>query len=305
MSADTSAESGWQIGLSVPAGAVETFVQALEPLCYATATFVEDEATGLWRLTAYSIGPPPADQLVAAVAIAAARAEIAEPVVKCLPLLESDWVAVSRSAAQPVAVGRYFIRPSHFEEPSPRGAIVLTIDAGTAFGSGDHGTTQGCLVALDQLAGERGVRHPLDLGCGSGVLALAMARTWRRVVTATDIDPEAVRVTNENARINGAADLVNAHCVSGIDAAVADAAPFDLIVANILLGPLVEVAGDIARHLAPDGTVILSGVLSDQDKVLRAAYADVGLRFVSRIVLDGWHTLVLARPERTPPTSSS
>ena len=292
----TSAEPGWQIGLTVPAAAVETFVQALEPLCYATATFVEDEAANLWRLTAYSIGPPPADQLVAAVAIAAVRAGIAEPSVKCLPLTETDWVAVSQSAAQPVAVGRYFIRPSHFEEPSPQGAIVLTIDAATAFGSGDHGTTRGCLMALDQLAGERSVDHPLDLGCGSGVLSLAMARTWRRAVTAADIDPEAVRVTKENARINDAADLVNAHCVSGIEAAVAAAAPFDLIVANILLGPLVEMAGDIARHLTPDGVVILSGVLSDQEKALRAAYADVGFRFVSRIALEGWHTLVLARP---------
>ena len=277
MSAESSAEPGWQIGLTVPAAAVETFVQALEPLCYATATFVEDEAANLWRLTAYSIGPPPADRLVAAVAIAAARAEIAEPAVKCLPLLETDWVAVSRTAAQPIAVGRYFIRPSHFEEPSPQGAIVLTIDASTAFDSGDHGTTRGCLMALDQLARERRFGHPLDLGCGSGVLALAMARTWHRAVTAADIDPEAVRVTNDNARINDTADLVNAHCASGIEATVADAAPFDLIVANILLGPLVEMAGDLARHLAPDGVVVLSGILGDQEKALRVAYADVGL----------------------------
>ncbi len=295
MRAETSSAAGWQIALSVPVRAVDAFVQALEPLCYATATFVEDEATDLWRLTAYTVGPPPADELVAAVAIAAARAEIVEPTVKCLPLAETDWVSVSRGASQPISVGRYFIRPSHFAEPSPPGAIVLTIDGGTAFGSGDHGTTQGCLAALDQLAGERSIDHPLDLGCGSGVLSLAMARTWRHAVTAADIEPEAVRVTRENASINGLSDLVDVHCTSGIAAAVKDAAPFDLIVANILLKPLVEMAGDIAQHLTPDGVAVVSGILSDQEKALRAAYKEAGLDFVHRIAMDGWHTLILAR----------
>ncbi len=296
MNAETSSEAGWQIGLSVPAGALEAFVQALEPLCYATATFVEDEASNLWRLTAYTVGPPPADQLVAALAIAAARADIDEPAVKCLPLAEADWVAVSRRADRPVSVGRYFIRPSHLDEPPSPGAITLTIDAGTAFGSGDHGTTRGCLEVLDQLAAERSFARPLDLGCGSGILSLAMARTWQRKVTAVDIDPEAVRVTNENARTNDAADLVNAHCMSGIVAAAAAAGPFDLIVANILLGPLVAMAGNVARHLTPDGVAVLSGVLSDQEKALRAVYAEAGLKFSRRVTIDGWHTLVMAKP---------
>jgi ribosomal protein L11 methyltransferase len=296
VSAGKSQEPSWQIGLSVPAGAVETFVKALEPLSYATATFVEDEAEGMWRLTAYTVGQPSADQLVAAVAIAAARAEMIEPSVECLPLADVDWVAVSRSAVEPVSAGRYFIRPSHFEEPSPSGAVVLTIDASTAFGSGDHGTTRGCLLALDQLARERKVAHPLDLGCGSGILALAMARTWRQPVMASDIDEEAVRVTTENARINDIADLVETHCSAGIDHVVANTGPFDLIVANILLGPLVEMGSDIARHLNPDGIVVLSGILGYQEKDLRTAYADAGLKFIRRIALDGWHTLVLAKP---------
>ena len=296
MSAQKRPEPGWQIGLSVPAGAAEIFVQALEPLCYATATFVEDEADDLWRLTAYTVGPPQANELVAAIAIAALRAEIDEPAVKCLPLAESDWVAVSRRAVEPVSAGRYFIRPSHLEEPSPPGAIVLTIDASTAFGSGDHGTTRGCLLALDNLAKERKVNHPLDLGCGSGILALAMARTWRQPVVASDIDEEAVRVTNENARINDVADLIKTHCSSGFSTKVSEAGPYDLVVANILLSPLVIMADDIARHLTTDGIAVMSGILGYQEKDLRPAYVAAGLRFVSRIELDGWHTLVLSKP---------
>jgi ribosomal protein L11 methyltransferase len=296
VSAQNRPEPGWQIGLSVPAGAVQIFAQALESLCYATATFVEDEAADLWRLTAYTVGPPPANELVAAIAIATLRAEIDEPSVKCLPLAESDWVAVSRSAVEPVSAGRYFIRPSHLEEPSPRGAIVLTIDAGTAFGSGDHGTTRGCLLALDHLAKERKFTHPLDLGCGSGILALAMARTWRQSVVASDIDEEAVSVTNENARINDVAALVKTHCSPGFNAAVTEAGPYDLIVANILLGPLTNMADDIARHLTTDGIAIMSGILGYQEKDLRPAYVAAGLRFISRIELDGWHTLVLSKP---------
>ena len=296
MSAQQRPEPGWQIGLSVPAGAAEIFVQALEPLCYATATFVEDETADLWRLTAYTVGPPPADQLVAAIAVATLRAEIDEPAVKCLPLADSDWVAVTRSAVEPVSAGRYFIRPSHLEEPSPSGAIVLTIDASTAFGSGDHGTTRGCLLALDHLAKERKVTHPLDLGCGSGILALAMACTWRQPVVASDIDEEAVRVTNENARINDVADLIKTYCASGFNTDITEAGPYDLVVANILLGPLVNMADDIARHLTTDGIAVMSGILGYQENDLRPAYVAAGLRFVSRIELDGWHTLVLSKP---------
>jgi ribosomal protein L11 methyltransferase len=295
VSAQKCPEPGWQIGLSVPAGAAEIFVQALEPLCYATAIFVEDEAANLWRLTAYTVGPPPENELIAAIAIASVCAEIDEPAVKCLLLAESDWVAVSRSAVEPVSAGRYFIRPSYLEESSPRGAIVLTIDASTAFGSGDHGTTRGCLLALDNIAKESRIKHPLDLGCGSGILALAMARTWRRPVVASDIDEEAIRVTNENARINDVADLVKTHCSAGFNVAVTAEGPYDLVVANILLGPLVNMADDIACHLTTGGIAIMSGILGYQEKDLRPAYVAAGLQFISRFELDGWHTLVLSK----------
>ena len=286
---------GWQVDLTVPSTAVEIFVQALEPLSYATAAFVEDEATDLWRITAYTIGAPPVEQLDAAMATSAARAKIVEPPINLLPLCDSDWVAVSRASTRPISAGRYFVRPSHFDEPSPDGAVILTIDASTAFGSGDHGTTQGCLLALDQIARERVVSHSLDLGCGSGILSLAMAQTWRQPVIAVDNDPESVRVTNENALTNGIENLVDTYCASGIDAVIDALGPFDLIVANILLGPLVQMAGNIACHLTPDGIAVLSGILSYQEKELRPVLVEAGLRFVRRFELDGWHTLVLVK----------
>ena len=150
-------------------------------------------------------------------------------------------------------------------------------------------------MALDQLARERVISRSLDLGCGSGVLSLAMARTWRQPVTAIDIDPESVRVTIANAKANGVDNLLNTFCVSGIDSVIGALGPFDLIVANILLGPLVQMAGNIANNLTFDGISIVSGILSYQENELRSAFAKAGLQFVRRFELDGWHTLILAK----------
>ncbi|MBZ0228103.1 MAG: 50S ribosomal protein L11 methyltransferase, partial [Bauldia sp.] len=175
--------------------------------------------------------------------------------------------------------------------------LAIEIEAGQAFGTGHHGTTAGCLVAIDRLAKSRRIANALDIGTGSGVLAIAIARRAKAPVLASDIDPVAVAVARENVAKNGAAGFVETFTAAGLgDRRFAARAPFDLIVANILAGPLAALAPAIRRKLANGGTVILSGLLPDQKARIVSAYRRQGLRLVGALVLDGWLTLTFVRP---------
>jgi len=285
----------WKIELVVPNEAVAVFSAALESLASAVASF-EIPGTDAWRVEAYAPAPPNHDRLVAAVALAAGQAGIAEPDFICLPLADKDWVAETQRAARPIVAGRYFVHPSHHAGPIPPGSWPIEIDAGLAFGSGEHATTMGCLIALSHLARRRRVAAALDLGSGSGILAIAAARAWPCRVTASDIDPDAVRVTAENARRNGVAAAVRAVSGAGLSARAPRAqAPYDLIVANILARPLRALAVDIGRCLTPRGTVILSGLLDSQESLVLTAYRMQGFGLRRRIDRLGWRTLVLGR----------
>lgn len=287
--------AGWKFETVVPAGAAEAFAAAVESLCPAVASF-EIPGSTLWRIEGYAVDMVPHADAEAAMAIAASRSGIAEPAFTCVPLPDTDWVSANQESFQPLTAGRYFVQPSHFEGASPEGAIVLTVDAGAAFGTGEHATTKSCLLALDRLAKRRRFRRPLDLGCGSGILALAMAATWRRQVTATDIDPQSVDVARENAEINGLAAFTRFGRSDGpTGKALRRAGPFDLITANILAKPLVAMACRLSRQLAPRGILVLSGLLAQQENDVRNAYRAQGLSLSERIALDGWHTLVLKR----------
>ncbi len=285
----------WKIELAVPGAAAEVFAAALEPLAPTVAMF-EISQTDYWRIEGYTPVPPEHDRLVAAVALASGEAGIAEPSVICLPLPDRDWVAETQRAAQPIAAGRFFVHGSHHAGTAPAGSWPIEIDAGLAFGTGDHATTMGCLVALSELARRRRFMAPLDLGSGSGILAIAMARAWRCRVTASDVDPDAVRVTAENARRNGVAGSVRALAGAGLaGVALRRCGPFDLIVANILARPLRSMATDLRRSLAPGGVVILSGILDSQESMVLTAYRSQGLALRKRIGSLGWRTLVLAQ----------
>ena len=194
-----------------------------------------------------------------------------------------------------ITIGRFFICGAHDPGAVAGGLIELRIDAATAFGSGRHASTAGCLAALGLLA-SRPISRPLDMGCGSGILALAMARLWRVPVMAADIDPEAVVVTRRNARRNRVGGLVRALSADSYRApGIAARAPYDLIACNILARPLRRMAKDLARSLAPGGAAILSGFLEADANAVLAAHRLQGLRLIRRITIDGWQTLIVGR----------
>jgi ribosomal protein L11 methyltransferase len=214
------------------------------------------------------------------------------------PLPPKDWVAESRKALPPISAGRFYLHGSHVKGPVPRGRIALEIDAGAAFGTGRHETTRGCLLAMDRLARQgRRIRKVLDMGCGTGVLALAAAKLWPEIVLAADNDPDAVRVARENVGVNALAGRVRVIRSAGYGAtAIRRAAPFDLILANILARPLCRMAPSLARHLAPGGRAVLSGLLTSQALEVLQAHAQCGLALDFQRALGNWSVLVLRRP---------
>jgi ribosomal protein L11 methyltransferase len=211
-----------------------------------------------------------------------------------------DWVRESLAGLEPVAAGRFIIHGAHDRARIPINRIGIEIEAALAFGTGHHGTTRGCLLALDRICKSHHLRRVpriLDLGTGSGVLAIAAARALRRRVLATDNDARAVRAARANAALNHVGVLVEVVPADGVTARrLRQRAPFDLIFANILLGPLQRFATPLTRLAAPGARVILSGLLAAQANAAIAAYH--GLALERRIDLDGWTTLVFARPVR-------
>ena len=234
--------------------------------------------------------------LASAIARASASAGVKAPEFVVKPLAARDWLAVNRASFQPIRAGRFFIHPTFYEGRPPAGAQSIALDASTAFGSGSHGTTKGCLLALDRIARRRRPRRILDMGCGSGILAIAMAKAWARPVLAVDIDDEAVRVTADNALRNGVGKLVRAGAGRGFAAPVMRGKrDFDLIVANILARPLIAMAPALSRALAPGGEAVLSGLLVHQENQVIAACRAQGMALARRDRIDNWSTLLLRR----------
>lgn len=253
-----------------------------------------EAAPGQWRAGVYFETDPTADERQALARLLGAVAPDA-PAFRFDALPDIDWVAKSLEGLAPVRAGRFLIHGSHDRHRVSPGDLAIEIEAGLAFGTGHHGTTSGCLLAIDQLAKERPIRRALDVGTGSGVLAIAIAkRAPRAIIVASDIDPVAVAVARANMRANGTGRIATAVGPGLNLPAIRQNALYDLIVANILAGPLVALAPAIRRHLAPGGTVILSGLLADQKRRVAAAYRSVGLAMVHTTIIDDWATLVLS-----------
>ena len=212
-------------------------------------------------------------------------------------LPNDDWVARSLAGLKPIRAGRFLVHGRHDRNRLRPNDIGIEIEAGQAFGTGHHGTTIGCLRAIDRLARARPVHSALDLGTGTGVLGIAIAKATKARILASDIDPVAVDVARANVRLNGASRFMRVIVAAGLDLATFRAhAPFDLIVANILAGPLVKLAPAVRRLLAPSGTVILSGLLPEQRARIIAAYRGQGLRVVDSLIVEDWLTLTFRRP---------
>lgn len=266
-------------------------LEELDPAPMGVGVFEMEDGSNLWEVGAYFTDVP--DDI--ALTLLAAAFGAAEFAVSELP--EIDWVAHVKRELKPVEAGRFFVYGSHDADKLPEGRMGLLIEAAMAFGTGHHGTTLGCLRALDRLA-DRGfhARNTIDVGCGTAVLAMAAARLWPEPVLASDIDMVAVDVAVANALANGLQDRLLCLEAVGFEYPEIHArAPFDLVFANILKGPLIQIAPDMARHTAPGSIAILSGLLNTQAAEVLSAYVAAGFTEVEREEIGDWTTLVLRR----------
>ncbi|MEP9377294.1 50S ribosomal protein L11 methyltransferase [Aquabacter sp. CN5-332] len=269
----------------------DLIAETFDPAEVAVANF--EQPDGVWAVEAYAGSAFDPDMLRDLVVVAAgedfaARVEFGE-------LQEKDWIAASLEGLAPVRVGPFHVHGSHDRARVPPNGIGIEIEAALAFGTGHHGTTQGCLAAIVDEARRGTPRRVLDVGTGTGVLAIAAARRFRTLVMAGDIDVVAVRTGKENARANASAPFVRMVLAPGVDApALQREGPYDLILANILLPPLKRLAKPLRPLLAPGGRVVLSGLLESHANAALAAYRAQGLKLVRRRNIEGWTTLTLS-----------
>ncbi|MFA8387733.1 MAG: 50S ribosomal protein L11 methyltransferase [Pelagibaca sp.] len=266
-------------------------LEDLEPAPYGVGVFEIEDGSGMWEVGGYFMQAPDDVEL----ALLAAAHEAKSFVVSELP--ETDWVAKVRRELVPVAAGRFYVYGSHDADTVPDGVEPLLIEAAMAFGTGHHGTTQGCLRALDRLI-EAGVTcsNVADIGCGTAVLAMAAARVWPETVLASDMDEVAVDVAAANVTANDLTGRVICLEALGFEhPQLRDAAPFDLVFANILKQPLIDLAPDMARHLSSGGFAILSGLLNEQGDEVAEVYAQNGINTWHREEIGDWTTLTLQK----------
>ena len=278
------------------AGAIlDLMSDAFEEDGYAIATMEVDEKRDIWEASLYIDFDEEAEmteRFAALVGDAYPELAINREIIP-----DVDWIARSLEGLQPVHAGRFVVHGSHDRGKARAGEIAIEIDAGQAFGTGHHGTTAGCLEIIEKVMRARQPRKVLDLGTGSGVLAIAARKLAPARVLATDIDPVATRVARENVRLNGIASGIALETATGFHStAFRRQGPFDLIIANILARPLMRMAPQLAEHLAPGGQVVLSGILANQRWKVIAAYNGAGLRHVHTIWRNGWVTIHLDRP---------
>ncbi|MBT3396971.1 MAG: 50S ribosomal protein L11 methyltransferase [Rhodospirillaceae bacterium] len=292
----TSAVPYWSIRFEVPPIAKPTAEAAMHRLCEVVSTF-EVRTGGPWTIEGLVPQKPERGELEAVLAQMAADCGLAaSPPLQIQRVEDRDWVAESQRGFPPVRAGRYFVYGSHETDPVPPGRIGIRIDAGQAFGTGHHDSTLGCLVALDGLARRYRFAAPLDVGCGSGILSIAMAKTWGVPVKACDIDPVAIRVARYNIRDNGVAGRVTPFVGKGLsNRRVGRIRAYDLILANILARPIIAMAPHVAARLQPGGVSVFSGILAREAQGVLCAYRAQGFRLIRRIIIGEWATLVLAR----------
>ena len=280
------------------ADAAAAVLELLDDMANAVSAF--EITAGEWKVEAYAPQPLLGPELAARLALTAASAggelvEIGEE-----RLAERDWLAENQLAFPPLRIGCFFVYGSHHRGPLPSGAIPILVDAATAFGTGEHPSTRGVLVALDRLARIRRFRRPLDIGTGTGILSVAAAKLLHGKIRASDIDARSVAVARHNVRRNGVAARVRIGVAPGYRGRGLRSRRYDLAMANILARPLALMARDLAGALKPGGRAVLSGLLRRQEPIVLAPHRGLGIVLERRVVIDGWSTLVLKRPCALP-----
>ncbi len=280
--------TSYELSLYLPHKQAQICMEALEEISQAVAM---TDCGANWRVEAWFEDEPDAD--IVAVLL---KETIGDPVPDFIVtrLREEDWVARSLEGLKPVRAGLFAVHGAHDRGGDRANVTSVEIEAGLAFGTGHHGTTSGCLMALTDILKRAAPEAVLDLGTGTGVLAIAAAKRLKLPVTASDIDPVAVRVAGENARLNGVHRWVRPVLASGLHHRnLIMNAPYDLIMANILARPLVGLAPSICHNLASGGHLILSGLLEGQIALVLSAYRGQGLVLKNKIIREGWATLTL------------
>ena len=291
----------WRVAFDVPERAIVAFEAAFGPFALTVTSYSLEgdrwtRGESRWRLEFLVPTMPDLAAIERTIAAVAGQLGIGVGDVAVAPLAEQDWIAAGLAQQPATYIGRFVVRGPHERGIAHPGKIAIEIEAGLAFGTGRHETTAGCLSAIARLARRRRFRRALDLGTGSGVLAIAIAKLGRTPVTAVEIDPVAAGVARANVRANGVAALVAVH--DGDRAPARRRHGYDLIVANILLKPLRRMAHRLAERLAPDGRLILAGILVDEEAALIAAYRAQGLALDGRTQRGAWPTLVFRRGRR-------
>lgn len=276
----------------LPPNAVPVFEESLGEIAGAVLTTPIEKGPnkGLWEIQAIFEQKPDNNLFNEILKRASKIANIPCPTEEITQMPDVNWLKESYQGFPPITIGRYYIYGSHIQENPPSDKIALKIDAATAFGTGEHQTTHGCLEALNHL--NTAPKRVLDVGCGSGILSMAYAKTTGNKVDAVDIDPESVRVATENATNNNLSDLMTVWQSDGYADVQGE---YDLVFCNILAKPLIQMAPDLYTHLAPGGIAILSGFLTRQERWVLKAHTDAGLKLINRYRINGWGTIVVQK----------
>lgn len=282
----------WRVRLTTSTTAAQRYAEALEEFC-PTVSWIDTDEDGVVEVEGIS-----EEKLDGKVITPSLRKAVNQPLPKVTiePLPQQDWLQMSYQSFPPKPLGRFWIYGSHVTEPPPAGSFPLMIDAATAFGSGEHPTTAGCLATIEQLAKRRRFKNVLDMGTGSGILAIAAVRAMGARVTAIDIDPESIRVTRNHGTANRLQNFLKLQPGPGYRTPLSRRhAPYDLILCNILARPLRLMARQAIAQLAPGGVIVLAGLLNTQANSVIEAYRSQGLTLLKRVARQEWTILTMQK----------
>ncbi|MEZ5758447.1 MAG: 50S ribosomal protein L11 methyltransferase [Emcibacteraceae bacterium] len=295
----TEAGNSWKIKFTAPKELLPSFEEIIFAASYdnfpSISSFEIEEDIKNGILEAYYQEKPDLEIINKAIMDMSRILKITSPEVFLEEIENKNWVAESQKLLKPINAGRFFLYGSHDKDNIPNNKIAICIDAGQAFGTGSHGTTAGCLMAISDLNGIIDPAKMLDLGCGSGVLAIAMAKQWNGLILASDIDPIATDTAKENFLINNVPQIKGLTCDGLKDTILEKNGPYDLIVANILAGPLIEMASDIISNLGENSYLLLSGLLIEQQEAVLNAYESRNMKLLKTYPIKEWQTLLLQK----------